>query len=79
LGRAPDVLLALHLHVLGIVVLIVKVRVERLRLSCPVQFLGQLPGLEDRLDLGGEAWISARNSASVSAASMKLRNFSRMR
>jgi hypothetical protein len=42
------------LDVLVIFVLVVVVRVERLRLPCGLQVLGELPGLDDRLDLGDE-------------------------
>ena len=53
-GRALDVFLPVHLDVLGVFILVVQGRVERLGLPGGLQVLGELPGLEDRLDLGDE-------------------------
>jgi hypothetical protein len=53
-GRAPDVVLAFVLDDFRVFFLVVQARVEGLGLPGRVEVPGQLPGLKDLPDLGGE-------------------------
>ena len=63
---AAEIVLSFHLDVFGVFPL-VDVGIKRLGLACRRQVLGELPGLEDRLDLGYEG-ISNRPKVKVQTA-----------
>jgi hypothetical protein len=65
-GGAAEIVLSFHLDVFGVFPL-VAVGIKRLGLACRRQVLGELPGLEDRLDLGNEG-ISNRPKVKVQTA-----------
>ena len=58
--------MSFHLDVFGVFPL-VDVGIKRLGLACRRQVLSELPGLEDRLDLGNEG-ISNRPKVKVQTA-----------